>query len=184
LRKTELYSTLSKDIEIILKTTKSNANWLQMNGKSLTEWTTSSAIKPEQINYRLPTNLSPYFYDLTLKPYIGPEEAYKNKSFTFEGKQKIHFTCMDPTDRIVFHSIGSTLNAESLMLESKSDTTDLKVIKSIEYDLVRSFVIIKMSGECQKGSNYTLSFDYGGKILEALYGFYRSSYKDTNGNVK
>jgi hypothetical protein len=138
----------------------------------------------EPINYRLPKNLSPYLYDLRLKPYIGPQEVYKNKSFTFEGTQIIHFTCMEPTKQIVFNSLDLNLNAGSLSLVSETDRNGIKVAKSIKYDLVRQFAIVEMNQECKKNSNYTLRVEYTGVILEVLYGFYRSSYKDTDGNVK
>jgi aminopeptidase 2 len=137
----------------------------------------------EPINYRLPTNLSPYLYELSLKPYVGPKEIYGDKAFTFEGFQKIHFTCKTPTNRIVLNSLELDLNSESLSLNSETDQSGIRVLKRIEYDQVRQFAMFDMSRDCQKGANYTLSIRYTGKILDVLYGFYKSSYKDSKGNT-
>jgi hypothetical protein len=119
-----------------------------------------------------------------LKPYIGPKEIYGDKAFSFEGTQKIHFTCKEPTNEIIFHSLDLKLNASSLLLESTTDSSGLKALSNVRYDSKRDFALIQMSGLCKKDSNYILTVGFTGMLREITNGFYRSTYKDANGNIK
>lgn len=130
----------------------------------------------------MPTNLKPTLYDFQIKPYIGRNEAWPvEKDHTFEGSIDMHFTCTVPTDRIVFHAADMTIHPDTFTISSTTDTT-ISVAKSFDYDELREFVSIAMNRECVRGAQYVLSMKYDGKILPTLYGFYRSSYLDPNGN--
>ena len=94
----------------------------------------------------------------------------------------MHFVCMKPTKKIVFHSVGLDINTESLSIYSPSDSSS-DVSKSLEFDEKRGFVILTMNHECVQNGEYTLKIDYSGTILPVLYGFYRSTYV-INGETK
>jgi len=137
----------------------------------------------EQINFRLPDNLVPILYDFHIKPYIGsnPTVWPAEKDYTFEGYIEMHLACAKPTNKIVFHAADMVINENTLAILSTTDPT-MTVTKSVEIDKRREFVTVTMSKQCVQGANYTLSMTYDGNVLGTLYGFYRSSYIDNNGN--
>ena len=93
----------------------------------------------------------------------------------------MHFTCMKPTDKIVFHAADMEIQANTFAISSTTDSS-ISVMKSFEYDTRREFVTITMNKECIRNAQYILSMKYDGRILPTLYGFYRSSYLDLEGN--
>lgn len=128
------------------------------------------------MSYRLPENIKPYLYDMTIKPYIGP--TYAEKSFTFEGKTLISFTCLEATNKIVLHT--KELKIISSQLLSNSDSISL--INTPTVDNATDFTTFTMNKSCVAKSNYTIGIEFSGVILQALYGFYRSSYFSTMDN--
>ena len=123
-------------------------------------------------------------YDLTIKPYIGTSEIYGNeKAFTYEGTMKMHFTCVIPTNQIIFHSLGLKLDPTSLKLESTS-SSQLTLTNKINHNDITDFDVININGLCVAGAKYTLTVSYTGELSTNLNGFYRSSYIDENGNRK
>lgn len=132
----------------------------------------------------MPTSLKPYYYDLTLKPYIGEHPSYpNNKSFKFDGNISLSFTCLSPTNVIVLHAKDLVIQNETIGLFT-SDRHLVDVDQNWAYDFQREFMIITMSRECVKEQNYTLFMLYTGKISENLSGFYRSSYALSNGTIE
>lgn len=139
-------------------------------------------ILAETIDFRLPDNLKPTLYDFKIKPYISRNPAWPvEKDFTFEGQIDMHFTCSKPTDKIVFHAADMKIDVNSLTIYSSSENA-INVSKSIEIDEKREFVIVTMNKQCAQGASYVLSMNYDGQVLPTLYGFYRSSYVNLNGD--
>jgi hypothetical protein len=125
---------------------------------------------------RLPNNLKPILYDLKLRPYLpfdNMSEIYSSRIFQYDGEVKIYFECLEATDKIVFHSLN--LNLNSLKLESRKDP-NVKLIDSVFFDTHTEFVILHMNKKCIVEADYMLAINYTGKILDELYGFYKSSY--------
>jgi hypothetical protein len=143
-------------------------------------------LKAATISFRLPDNLVPTLYDLTIKPYVGvkPTAWTSDKDWTFEGTQVIHFTCVKPTNRIVFHSIGHDIDLAALAISSTGDAGINVIREPLEVDSRRDFVTVLMTRECRAAATYQLTIKYTGVILDVLYGFYRSTYKDELGDTK
>jgi aminopeptidase N len=134
------------------------------------------------VNFRLPVNLLPVSYDLTMKTYIGTNNAWPDeKAFTFEGYTIINFVCEKPTQKIILHSRNLEINGNQLVLES-ADDNGIGVGNNVEYELLREFLTLTMTRECKQGAKYSLKLNYTGPITNDLLGFYRSSYVDQNGN--
>lgn len=57
-------------------------------------------------------------------------------------------------------------------------------IKSQHYDPVRQFYVAQMEEKLMKGKRYTLQMEFLAYLNDQLYGFYRSTYKDVDGNTK
>jgi hypothetical protein len=137
----------------------------------------------EPINYRLPTNLKPTLYELTIKPYIG--ENYNDKSFTFEGYVNISFICLNQTNKIILHAKDLFIRSTKLYEINNSyfsgiSYNEILIDNNLYYDDIREFIIINLNKDCVNGNNYVISINYTGVISNSLAGFYRSSYLDSN----
>lgn len=95
-------------------------------------------------------------------------------------KMTVH--CNNATNKITFHSVDLIIDANSLAITSDQDG-DIGVLKSLQFDARREFVIVTLSRKCVPGADYTLHMDFTGTILTVLYGFYRSTYR-INGQTK
>ena len=131
--------------------------------------------KDEKINFRLPDNLKPTLYEFQIQPYIGTNETWNEKAFTFDGIMNMHFTCVKPTRKVVFH-IKDLFIDESKLELVKDNTESISFVNKLEYDDVREFAILYLSSECVQNARYRLKIVYTGLIGANLYGFYRSSY--------
>ena len=95
------------------------------------------------VNYRLPTHVIPYLYEIEIKPYIGYE--FNERSFTFDGKTNIHFNCVRPTDKVIFHI--NDLKIKNLALKNKNGGLQAQ---SIKFEKSKHFVIVEMKKNCTK----------------------------------
>ncbi len=90
------------------------------------------------------------------------------------------FECLNATNKIIFHSIEHKINASKLVLNGDGALT----ITNTEYDTLRDFYIVNLSGDCVQNKQYTLNVEYTGLIRVELNGFYRSSYVASNGETR
>jgi hypothetical protein len=130
----------------------------------------------------LPDNLKPELYDFEIRPYIGTNETYGDKAFTFDGKMNMHFICIKPTRKVIFHSLDLTIDESKLVISSTTDSS-IGLSKQVEYDIKREFAIIHLNSDCVKNGKYVLNIVYTGLISSNLFGFYRSSYIENNTRI-
>ena len=118
--------------------------------------------------YRLPTNVRPLKYDLTLTPGL--------KSSTFHGEESIQIRIVEPTSRI-------TLNAAELEITHGSvafkDGPILKA-KEIHTDAEAETASFHFGKDLPRG-NATLSVGFTGRLNDQLRGFYRCQYTSSTG---
>jgi hypothetical protein len=120
----------------------------------------------------------PISYDMTIKTYVGP--FHGEKSFTFEGTTAMHFRCLNATNKVVFHQ--RELNLTLVNFTSEQDPTLEITNPNFEFVYDRKdFVTGYFNKNCMPNATYTLTLDFQGVILDKLYGFYRSTFKDKNG---
>ena len=129
----------------------------------------------KQYMYRLPTDVIPSSYALSLEPNLD--------EFTFTGNVKIAIEVKSKeVNNITLNQ--KNLNIKSVSLKSLNETTDIKVKI---YDLVEQeeLLIIKPEkDELIKKGNYTLTIDYSGELNDQKREFYRSRYIDKNNTIK
>jgi aminopeptidase N len=89
----------------------------------------------------------------------------------------MHFVCSTPTNKVVFHSLDLKIDAPKLAISSLTDLT-IRLLKNVEFDEKRDFVVVYLTDDCKQGQKYVLTIEYTGLISSNLYGFYRSSYVD------
>ena len=136
------------------------------------------------VSYRLPKNLVPYHYDLTIQPYFSVTEVPEY----FMGQVAIHFRCVQPTHKFVIHMKDLEVYNSTIKISSSTDAdfSELKGLKW-DYDAETSFLTISLLSEGQvfrAGNNYTFESEYKGFSKNDNIGFYRTLYTDDNGVKK
>ncbi|KAF9432108.1 hypothetical protein BGZ76_011251 [Entomortierella beljakovae] len=118
----------------------------------------------------LPTNVTPSHYTLTITPDL--------KEYTFRGYVEIDINVNEATTTIQINTKELTLKWGRVDIEGKThEATDIAFNES------RETTTLTFETELQKGPA-VLSIYYDGILNDKMAGFYRSSYKDTDGNSK
>jgi hypothetical protein len=133
-------------------------------------------------DYRLPKHIRPSLYELKMQLHIGPLELLGNKSFTFEGENKMSLVCANATDKLVFHSVGLELLRLQISIASEQDA-NISVDTNYVYDFQREWAVFTLNKLCIVNATYVLTVPYRGVISDMLFGLYRSSYKDSNSQI-
>ncbi|CAG8538500.1 28782_t:CDS:10, partial [Racocetra persica] len=109
----------------------------------------------------LPTNVRPTHYDLTLTPDL--------QSFTFKGTEIINLNINQHTKTII-------LNANEIQVNQNA--------VEISHDTQKQTVTLTFPEELPAGAKAALHLEFTGILNDKMNGFYRSSYKDSDGNTK
>lgn len=131
-------------------------------------------------NYRLPTNIKPTYYDITLQPIFNTSN---DESFTFKGISVIELNVKEPTDKIIFHARNLNISSASIEILTNPYAEPSLNITNIIYDEVeqRDFVTLILNKNVSLDVPLRLTLNYIGKLNDDLRGFYRSSYKNEAG---
>lgn len=126
-----------------------------------------------EIKYRLPNNTKPINYDITLITNIDKNE------FNFSGVAVISLQVLETSANI-------TLHARQLTIKSVKLTTLSGIMIRLNpstYDATTEFLTIPTQN-LYKDMNYVLTIEYSGELRTDQFGFYRSSYVNSNGETK
>jgi hypothetical protein len=142
----------------------------------------ASPLSRNPTDVRLPTNLEPISYKLSLIPHLDPA-----LNFTIKGTAQIDIICKETTDRIVLNikNIGIHEGSVSVRrLEGDGNgkkNSEIGILRHV-YDLRRDFYKVVLNESLLPGKSVRLSLDYDAVLSDQLVGFYRSSYveKATN----
>ena len=121
--------------------------------------------------YRLPADVRPTTYELTLTPDLD--------SFTFEAEASIHLEVLEPASHIV-------ANAAELAIASAEVTPAggaTLAARSVELDEEAERVTFVLDGELP-GGPATLRARFTGVLNDQLRGFYRSQYEASDGSKR
>lgn len=122
-----------------------------------------------RVIHRLPNNVQPNSYDLTL----WMPRTWNN--FTYEGQVLIDLS-------IIKNSNSITLNVDDLIIHKvnttllNSEKNRMNILSQI-IDKEKQFFIIQFTNDLEIG-NYSLYLRFNGEIRDDIFGFYRSTYKD------
>jgi len=133
----------------------------------------SSDIRAINIDYRLPTNVKPIHYQITLNPLI--EEPVPE---TFTGEVIIRVKVLEETGSITLHY--NDLTIKSVGITEAINGGIWPVIYM--YDEVTHFWVLSLTngGTFKANEEYLIKITYTGHHRDDMYGFYRSSYRDTD----
>ncbi|MBA2609545.1 MAG: M1 family peptidase, partial [Actinobacteria bacterium] len=123
---------------------------------------------PEQPAYRLPRAVSPVRYDIALRPDL--------KAFTFSGTTAVNVTVHEPVASITLNAIELDIS-EARVVDSEERSQDA----TITYDEAEQQATFSFPDALAAG-DYTLHTAFTGILNDKLHGFYRSTFKDDDGN--
>ncbi|XP_032239105.2 glutamyl aminopeptidase isoform X2 [Nematostella vectensis] len=122
---------------------------------------------------RLPSSVTPEEYTVILRPKLDPD-------FTFSGNVSVRVKCNEDTDYIFIHAKQMRLTKFEVLNQGKEP---LKIMETANCEKLEMFSI-KVKGGLKKGESYVLQIDFNAVLAEKLTGFYKSSYKDKDGNTR
>lgn len=131
--------------------------------------TPSSTAPPVSVDFRLPNDVIPLEYEVTIKPNMlngNPD------SFDFEGSVKIKIECKTSTNNIILH--GNMLNISNVKFGAITDSK--RMIPAPQFDPQRQFLTFRLNEFLQTSRTYELSMDFRGPLKNDLKGLYLSSY--------
>lgn len=130
----------------------------------------SAVVDRDAQNYRLPTAVSPERYDIRLTPDL--------EKFKFDGEEKVAVTVHEQTSEIVVNAVELEIQNVSIV-----DGSGNRVDGQTSLDEKNERATFKFSQPLKPGK-WTLEIKFTGTLNDKLNGFYRSTYKDANGNQK
>lgn len=147
---------------------------------SATTSTTPATTVDESIpwnRYRLPKTLIPDSYQVTLKPYLEPNEQ---GLYIFQGNSTVRFTCNEATNVIIIHSkkLNYTQKGNHLVeLRALGGSPAPNIIRT---ELVErtEYLVVHLNGQLVAGHQYEMDSQFQGELADDLAGFYRSEYEE------
>ena len=122
-------------------------------------------------SYRLPSNINPLSYNLSLAPCLD--------SFTFEGNVSIHLQVLEKTRSVMINSSLLQITSSIIELGNGSSIRPIETLIN-EIEETVSFIFPE---ELPQGDAF-LSIHFNGILNDQLKGFYRCEYLDNNGETK
>ncbi|XP_048225372.1 aminopeptidase N [Perognathus longimembris pacificus] len=144
------------------------------------EATTPDQSKPWN-RYRLPKDLRPDSYEVTLRPYLTPNSQ---GLYVFVGSSTVRFTCVQATNLILIHSkkLNYTMQQGHRVLLRTVDGSQSPAIDRTELVEHTEYLVVHLKDKLQAGRQYEMDSMFHGELADDLAGFYRSEYME--GNVK
>ena len=125
---------------------------------------------PEKQSHRLPTTIVPERYELRLNPDLT--------TWTFTGSEKVAVQIQEPVREIVLNAAELDVGTASLRLAG-GKTLSASVSLEPENERVKlSFAEHAPAGRAE------LAIEFSGILNDKLHGFYRSTYKGSDGQDK
>lgn len=128
----------------------------------------------DQLSWRLPKEIKPILYELTLKPDL--------KTKTFSGNIDIHLSVVKPISYIAVHA--HTLAITKTLLESRNastgDRSNVSIAHTFAYPKYQYWVT--EVPEPLESGDYVLGLTFNGSLDNRIVGFYQSTYKNPANN--
>lgn len=122
----------------------------------------------------LPDNVQPLRYVIRLEPDLV--------RFNFDGAEEVLLEIKEATDEIVFHARELSLNHDDIVLTPSGTDSEMKPT-NVNYYIEDNTVTLKFKEMLPVGQG-TLKITFVGCLNDKMAGFYRSGYKDLQGNEK
>ncbi|KAH0552187.1 hypothetical protein KQX54_006650, partial [Cotesia glomerata] len=163
-------SAIEESLKSYLSRAYKELDWYNNYSPQIFEWLDKTYPNSD---YRLSKNTYPSSYKIYLTPYFD--------NFTFDGRVEINVSVMQNTSSIVLHA--NNLNIKQISVSENSlEGNSLRVSSYFINSTTHKFTIY-LSSTVNDESNLTVNVEYSGVLNDKMEGFYRSYYKDDNGNT-
>jgi puromycin-sensitive aminopeptidase len=125
---------------------------------------------PERKPYRLPSNVTPERYQLRLTPDLT--------TWTFAGEETVSIQVREPVNEMIVNAAELEFGPVTV-----TGTAGKALAATVRLDAENEQAIFSLPEMLPAGS-YALQVKYTGVLNDKLHGFYRSTYKDPQGNEK
>jgi puromycin-sensitive aminopeptidase len=125
---------------------------------------------PEEKSHRLPTTVTPERYEIRLTPDLS--------TWTFSGEEKVSIQIHEPVREIVLNAAELEFRSVSLKLQNGTVLQGRSQLDSENEQANLSFPEAVPVGRCE------LQVSFSGILNDKLHGFYRSTYKNFQGQEK
>ncbi|XP_059096600.1 puromycin-sensitive aminopeptidase-like protein [Tigriopus californicus] len=130
--------------------------------------------EPRVQDVRIPTHFEPISYDISLVPFIVPD------NFTFNGDVSIDLKATEDSTNITLHSKAMIIYEDLVVVTMGTNKEALPII-GFSYDSARDFIILNLDKSILTGEEVNVHMKFLGNLNDDLSGFYRSSYSDSRG---
>ncbi|KAH7264907.1 peptidase family M1-domain-containing protein [Fusarium redolens] len=120
----------------------------------------------------LPKNVKPLHYDLTLEPNF--------ETFKYEGTVVIDFDVVEDSTSIALNTVE--IDIHETLVEANGATVSSS--PTLDYNKDTQTTTVNFDKTIPAGQKARLTQRFTGTLNDDMAGFYRSSYKDENGNTK
>ncbi|KAM6037102.1 endoplasmic reticulum aminopeptidase 1 isoform 1-T2 [Theristicus caerulescens] len=121
---------------------------------------------------RLPKHVVPLRYHLLIHPNLT--------TLTFAGTAAIEVTVTHQTSVVVLHSKGLHITGAAVEAASGQLAQEAQVLEHQAFEQVA----LLAAQPLQAGHNYTLSIQYLANLSDTLHGFYKSTYRTREGELR
>ena len=128
----------------------------------------SAFVDPQ--SYRLPDTVTPERYQIRLAPDL--------KAFTFAGEETVSLSIHEPVKEILLNVAEITIHSVTV-----TGVEDKTIEGTVRLDHANERAIFAFPQTLVPGA-WQLNLRFSGTLNDKLHGFYRSTYKDTNGQEK
>ncbi|XP_063887378.1 aminopeptidase N-like isoform X1 [Scylla paramamosain] len=135
--------------------------------------TASLSSNTKVTDVRLPASLRPLHYQLQLQPFV-------RGNFSINGYVQVEVEVVTETSVFTLHMADIITHNETVKIVDARSAMEISILKQT-YDNQRQFYHAHLQQPLTKGCRYVLSMEFTGYLNDQLYGFYRSSYTDSNG---
>lgn len=122
---------------------------------------------------RLPDHVLPLHYDLLIHPNLT--------SLDFTGEATIKMAVQKDTSVIVLHSKELKISHAALL---KSDGSVDRPLEVLEYPAYQQIALMSSGLMFRAGEVYSARLKFAAKLSESFHGFYKSSYRTNEGEVR
>lgn len=130
----------------------------------------------QQLSFRLPRELKPFRYNLTLQPNL--------KTKTFSGNVTIRLEVLKPISFIPVHSKFLTVATKEVVKLSEEGKPARQITPSLTFEHPQFEYWVTEFDEPLEVGNYSLQLAFNGSLVDRIVGFYQSSYLDKERNEK
>ncbi|KAL2091899.1 hypothetical protein ACEWY4_011697 [Coilia grayii] len=122
---------------------------------------------------RLPDHVLPLHYDLLIHPNLT--------SLDFTGEVSIKMAVQEDTSTIILHSKDLQIYDAALL---KSDGSVGGPLQVLEYPAFQQIALLADGVLFRAGDVYSVHLKFAAKLSESFHGFYKSSYRTSQGEVR